>query len=67
MLFAILYFIFLPLPQLVQNVLKLYFSISAPAADGGWDAVPAPAPTGWEEGSAPAPPAAAAATPNWES
>jgi small subunit ribosomal protein SAe len=39
----------------------------APAADGGWDAVAAPAPapaaTGWEQGSAPAP---AAATPNWE-
>jgi hypothetical protein len=42
--------------------LQLRMWISAPPADGVWDAAAAPpAATGWEEGAAPV----AAPTPNW--
>jgi len=52
-------------PAAVEGQAGADWTAAAPvAAEGGWDAVAPPAPTGWEQGSAPAP--AAAPTPNWE-
>ncbi|CAM0906757.1 unnamed protein product [Alopecurus aequalis] len=52
-------------PAAVEGQAGADWTTPAPVvAEGGWDAVPPPAPTGWEQGSAPAP--AAAPAQNWE-